>query len=206
MPATVTRKEMERARRREHLLAAAELVFGRKPFDEATMQEVAAEAQIGMQGLYEHFPSKQQLYENLIMARAQRHQRRLADALEGIMDPIQRLRRVALIRTETFAEAPAFLAVFLRERMHYDWGFSSRFGPALHKIYREEERRLRNILIECVKAGKVQPQDPDFLVKACLNAWEASLHYHVRHRPEEEIERCVDRTMDTFLGGAGAQP
>ena len=48
----LTRKEIERSQRRELLLQAAARVFGRKPFDEASMQEVAAEAQIGMQGLY----------------------------------------------------------------------------------------------------------------------------------------------------------
>jgi AcrR family transcriptional regulator len=51
------RKGIERQQRRNLLLEAAGRVFGRKPFDEATMQEIASEAQIGMQGLYEHFPS-----------------------------------------------------------------------------------------------------------------------------------------------------
>ena len=64
MPAP--RKERERTLRREVLIEAAERVFGRKPFDEATMQEVAREAEIGMQGLYEQFPSKQELYEQML--------------------------------------------------------------------------------------------------------------------------------------------
>jgi TetR/AcrR family transcriptional regulator len=204
MATAVTRKEVEKAQRRELLLAAAELVFGRKPFDEATMQEVASEAQIGMQGLYEHFSSKQDLYESLIRIRVQRIQARLAEALKPTSDPLQRLRMMARIQTEAFAEAPTFFTVFVRERLHYDWGLSSRFGPVLHKVYREEQRRVRDILAECIQAGKVKSLDLDFLVKACVNAWEASLHYHFRHRPEEEIEACVDRTMEAFLSGLGA--
>ena len=54
------RRQRERALRRELLLDAAGRVFGRRPYDEATMQEVATEAEIGMQGLYEVFPSKQE--------------------------------------------------------------------------------------------------------------------------------------------------
>jgi AcrR family transcriptional regulator len=195
---------MERAQRRELLLAAAERVFGRKPFDEATMQEVASEAQIGMQGLYEHFPSKQDLYESLIRVRVQRIQARLAEALKPASDPLHRLRMLARIQAEAFAEAPAFFTIFVRERLHYDWGLSSRFGPVLHQVYREEQRRVRDILADCIEAGKVKPLDLDFLVKACVNVWEASLHYHFRYRPEEEIEACVDRTMETFLLGLGA--
>lgn len=204
MATAMNRKELERAQRRELLLAAAEVVFGRKPFDEATMQEVASEAQIGMQGLYEHFPSKQDLYESLIRVRVQRIQARLAEGLEPASDPMQRLRMLAHIQTEAFAEAPAFFTVFVRERLNYDWGLSSRFGPVLHMVYHEEQRRVRDILVDCIKSGNLRPLDLDFLVKACINIWEASLHYHFRHCPEEEIEACVDRTMEAFLSGLGA--
>ncbi len=206
MTDTATRREIEREQRRELLLSAAERVFGRKTFDEATMQEVAAEAQIGMQGLYEHFASKQLLYETLIKVRVRRIQKMLDDALEGVADPIERLRIMARIQTRAFTEAPAFFTVFFRERQHYDWGCASRFRPFLHRIYRDEQKRLKGILEECVKSGALEPLDPDFLVQACLNAWEASLHYFSRHRPEEEIETCVSRTMDTFLFGLGARP
>ena len=55
------RREAEHLQRRQHILLAAERVFGRRPYDEATMQEIAAEAGIGMNGLYRHFPSKEEL-------------------------------------------------------------------------------------------------------------------------------------------------
>ncbi len=201
----IHRKELERERRKEHLLAAAERVFGRKPFDEATMQEVAAEAEIGMQGLYEHFPSKQALYESLILVRVQRFQRRIAEASEGLTEPLERLWTVARIQTEFFADGPAFFAVFLREQIHFEWGFTSRFGPTLHRVYREEQKRIAKILEDCVAAGHLKPLPLDFLVQACLGVWEASLHYHFHHK-DEEIETCVNRTMDTFLSGVGARP
>lgn len=198
-----TRRGMERAQRREHLLAAAERVFGRKPFDEATMQEVAAEAQIGMQGLYEHFASKQDLYESLILARVQRFQKKLAEALKDAREPLERLRALARVQAEAFTDGPAFFAVFLREQNHFVWGFKSRFGPALHRVYREEQNRLRGIIEECVQVGLLRPLPPDFLVQACLGTWEASLHYHIRHNRDEEIESCVNRAIDTFLSGVG---
>lgn len=65
---------------------------------------------------------------------------------------------------------------------------------------------MRDILANYVKMGKLRRLAPDFLVKACLNAWEASLHYYFRYRPGEEIETCVDPTMETFLSGLGVGP
>ncbi|MDE3032829.1 MAG: helix-turn-helix transcriptional regulator, partial [Acidobacteriota bacterium] len=92
-----SRKERERQQRRELLLEAASRVFGRKPFDEATMQEMAAEAQIGMQGLYEQFPSKQALYEQVILARALAFQAKVRAILDQDQPPLEALRGLALV-------------------------------------------------------------------------------------------------------------
>lgn len=199
------RKDLERMRRRELLLEAAERVFGRKPFDEASMQDVAAEAQIGMQGLYEHFPSKQGLYESLIFERVQGFQRRVTDAISGIRDPMERLRAWARLKAETFAKAPAFYPVFLTEKIHHDWAFSSRFGPATYELYDREQKRIRQLLEGAVKAGRLRKAEPEFLAQLFLGALEASLHYHFRHRPDEEVETCVDRAMEFFLAGGGVE-
>lgn len=185
---------------------AAERVFGRKPFDEATMQEVAAEAQIGMQGLYEQFPSKQSLYEGLIRRRIQDFQADATRALEGVEDPLERLRAWAMWNARTFQRVPTFFPVFLREKIHHDWEFSSRFGPAIYKMFSREERRVRDLLETAAQAGVLTRLDLDFLVQLFLGELHASLHHHFRHKPDEEVETCVNRAMDCFLAGAGAKP
>jgi AcrR family transcriptional regulator len=202
---TEKRRERERVLRRELLLEAAERVFGRKPFDEATMQEVAAEAQIGMQGLYEHFPSKQSLYEGLILQRVQEFHEGAARALQTLRDPMKRLRAWSLLNAETFRKDPAFFPVFLREKIHHDWDFSSRFGPAIYELFDREEKRVRGLLDAAAKTGALRKLDPDFLVQLYLGALYASLQYHFRQMPEEEVETCVDRALNCFLGGAGVQ-
>jgi TetR/AcrR family transcriptional regulator len=201
-----SRKDLERKHRRELLLEAAERVFGRKPFDEASMQDVAAEAQIGMQGLYEHFPSKQSLYESLILERVQGFQRRVTSALNGAADPMERLTLWARHKVETVRGAPAFYPVFLAEKVHHDWGFSSRFGPTTYEVYGREQKRLCRIMGDAVKAGRLRREEPEFLAKFFLGSLEASLHYHLKHRPDEEVETCVERAMTFFLAGAGAAP
>jgi len=201
-----SRRQMERDRRRELLLAAAERVFGRKPFDEASMQEVAAEAQIGMQGLYEHFPSKQSLYESLIFYRIQGFQKRATEAIARINDPLGRLRAWALLKVEAFDTAPTFFPVFLAEKVHHDCGFESRFGPATYELYRQEEKRVRQLLSGAVRAGLIKRTDPEFLAQFFLGTLQASLHHHFRKKPGERAAACVDRAMSSFLSGAGVKP
>ena len=198
----VSRRALERQQRRALLLEAAGRVFGRKPFDEATMQEVAAEAEIGMQGLYEHFPSKQELYEQVMEDRAERF-RAMADAsLLGHSDPMDQLRVLAEVYTRQFRERPMLLPMFIRDRVHHEWGFQSRFGARFEVIYREETRRFQGIMEAAIEKNMMLPMDSRFLTQLGMGILEASLHYSHNH-PEEEMSTCVNRAMDCLLRGVG---
>ena len=202
----VSRRERERQQRRELLLEAASRVFGRKPFDEATMQEVAAEAQIGMQGVYEQFPSKQALYEQVILDRALAFQARTLSFLDPDLPPLEALRRLALAYADQFRERPMHLPMFIQNRVHFDWGFDSRFAPRLREVYEEERAHLRDLMVRAIRAGQVRDLEPDFLAQLCLDVLQSSLHHgHVRH-PGEPSEARVDRALDCLLSGVGVAP
>ena len=201
-----SRRERETQRRREILLEAASRVFGRKPFDEATMQEVAAEAQIGMRGLYEQFPSKQALYEQVILDRALAFQARTLSFLDPDLPPLEALRRLALAYADQFRERPMHLPMFIQNRVHFDWGFDSRFAPRLREVYEEERAHLRDLMVRAIRAGQIRDLEPDFLAQLCLDVLQSSLHHsHVRH-PGEPPEASVDRALDCLLSGVGVAP
>ena len=203
---TESRKDRERQHRRELLLEAASRVFGRKPFDEATMQEVAAEAQIGMQGLYEQFPSKQALYEQVILDRALAFQAKAQRVLAEELPPLEALRRLTLAYAEQFRERPMHLPMFIQNRVQFDWGFNSRFAPRLREIYEEERGHLRGLMVQAMQAGRIRALDPDFLAQLCLDVLQASLHHGHFRQPGEPPEVCVDRAMDCLLTGVGVPP
>ncbi len=200
---TTSRKELERQQRRQILLDAAERVFGTKPFDQATMHMVAAEAEIGMQGLYEHFPSKQALYEEVILQRTKTYRSRILEAVEGLQRPVEKLWAIAQVRTRMLRERPAFFPIFLKERLQFDWGYRSRLGDQIHRAFEEERKRLRAIMAEAVKKRELRAENVDFLVQLFLNVSQASLYFSYKCRPTEEIMQCADRTMAAFLQGVG---
>ncbi|MBI1885816.1 MAG: TetR family transcriptional regulator [Chloroflexi bacterium] len=51
---------------RERILEAAAAVFARRGYGQATVDEIAAEAEVSMGALYHHFPSKEQLFGALV--------------------------------------------------------------------------------------------------------------------------------------------
>lgn len=62
MSITVSRREREKQERRSAIIDAAEQVFFRKGFEAATMDEVAAEAELSKGTLYLYFKSKDELF------------------------------------------------------------------------------------------------------------------------------------------------
>jgi AcrR family transcriptional regulator len=63
---TVKRKEREKEARREAILDAAARVFSRKGFYEATLDEVAAEAELAKGTIYNYYQDKQALFVSLM--------------------------------------------------------------------------------------------------------------------------------------------
>lgn len=62
-----SRRERERELRREAIIAAAQGVFAREGYFNATMAQIAAEAEFGMGTIYQFFPNKQGLFAEVIM-------------------------------------------------------------------------------------------------------------------------------------------
>lgn len=193
--------------RRVALLEAAARIFGHKPFDEASMTEVASAAGVCIQALYEHFPSKRDLYEQVMVFRAEIFQERAASSLAGTSQaPLDRLRALAQVYIEQFLERPFLLPMYARDRIQFDFGFDSRFRNRFKEVYQTERHRLCLILREAVESGALRPQDPEFLAQLTLDVLQASLYYNRLNSPAESATVCVNRALDCLFQGVVAHP
>ena len=61
----VERKQREKARRRQEIIAAAREVFSVKGFNSATMEEIASKAELSPGTLYLYFKNKEELHTSL---------------------------------------------------------------------------------------------------------------------------------------------
>ncbi len=74
-----TRLDDARARMYQDLIfESAECVFGEKGFENATMQEIAAEAGVSLKTIYASFPGKRELYNAIMLLRG----REMFDAVD----------------------------------------------------------------------------------------------------------------------------
>jgi AcrR family transcriptional regulator len=83
---------MRAPERRRQILEVARKVFGRRGYHTVTMDSVAKEAGVTKPILYDHFPSKRELYLALLEADLANLQKRLAEGLENSRGNRERIR------------------------------------------------------------------------------------------------------------------
>jgi AcrR family transcriptional regulator len=198
----LNQKEQDRELRRNFLLEAAGRVFGRKPYEEASMGEIADEAQIGVQGFYEYFPSKQALYEELLVSRAQEFQASARDVAEAGLPPEEEIRALTFALVRHFHDHPSALPVFVRSRADFDWEMESRMPSAL-SIYEAGRVQLHRCIAKLADSGLLRPLPLEFMTELYLDVLQACLQFNFRHRNNEEVHVCVGRALECFLHGTG---
>jgi AcrR family transcriptional regulator len=87
-----TKRRMRAPERRRQLLDVARKVFGRRGYHTVTMDAVAREAGVTKPILYDHFPSKRELYLALLEADLANLKERLQEALESRAGNRERIR------------------------------------------------------------------------------------------------------------------
>ena len=113
-----TRLKDARARMYHDLLfESAEPVFGAKGFGGATMQDIASEAGVSLKTLYATYPSKQDLYDEVMRVRAGEFVQYTREAMESIEDPVERIRQGVIAYVEFLMEHEDWLRIHLRGRI-----------------------------------------------------------------------------------------
>ena len=90
--ATETKRRMRAPERRKQLLEVARKVFGGRGYHTVTMDDVARESGVTKPILYDHFPSKRDLYRALLEADLANLKQRVAEALESSPGNRERIR------------------------------------------------------------------------------------------------------------------
>jgi AcrR family transcriptional regulator len=134
---TMTRKERERASRREGIIDAAEALFAAKGFENATMDEIAEKAEFGKPTLYSYFKSKDEI---LFLVHMRKHEPKIAMLRQAVAKQgtgVDKLRALGLAYYQFYKRNPEYL------RMQIYWDHKGlafdRFGAAVRGQYEQLE-------------------------------------------------------------------
>jgi len=165
---TESRKERERLRHRQEILAAALRLFAAKGFHQVSMQEIAAAAEFGTGTLYHFFSSKEDLFFELLVATAEECLGLVLPALKGPGDERYRLAQYIRLHERIAGEQAAAIRVYLLETRSRHLP-RPRIEAKKRELDAQVIARLADVIAAGVRHGRFNHVDPVMAAK-CLAA------------------------------------
>jgi AcrR family transcriptional regulator len=156
---------------RTKILDVAESLFARRGYAGIGMREVAQGVGLGKSSLFHHFPSKLELYNEVLSRALERLAASFHPVLHGTGDPVARLERGIDALVDGLAEHPttarlALRSLFEEEEVGYD--------PEDPPPYEETLRRLiggfQALIAEGVRQGVFREVSPGHLTQTLIGA------------------------------------
>ena len=192
----------ERARnRRRRILDAALAVFSRRGYRDASVDEIAAEAETSKGGVYFHFPGKQVIFRALLDLSARRLLDRVEEAIARETEPVAKADAALLTVLRAFAEHRALARLFMVEALSAGGEFPQR----LLEIHAEFIAIIRRHLDDAVAQGTVAAVDTAIASRAWFGALnEVILHWLIEGEPER-LEDAYAALRPLLMRSVGAK-
>lgn len=166
----LSRREQRRLQHQDlsrgQLLDAAEEVFGRKGFHEATLKEVAELAEFSVGSVYSFFDNKDDLFRQIFVRRGDEFMPTLRDALHpGNGTPLEQLHRLVDFEVGFFRRHPRFGRLYLRYSSATTMSADRRADAAIAANYDESMALQADMFARGQRQGVFRTGDPHVLAR-----------------------------------------
>ncbi len=153
-PQKIPRRERERLRQRQDMLATALELFSGRGYYSVSMHEIAEKAEFAIGTLYRFFKNKEDLYKALMLDQVDRFEAALNAAIEGPQDVVEKLRNYVKTKGQVFRANIAAVRLHLAETP----GASFNFMAGHEHDIRERQTRFLQSLAAIFEQGMRKKQ------------------------------------------------
>jgi AcrR family transcriptional regulator len=150
---------------RAQLLDAAEEVFGRRGFHEATLKQVAELAEFSVGSVYSFFDNKDDLFRQIFLRRGDEFMPGLRAVLDDGAAPVEQLHRLVDFEVGFFRRHPRFGRLYLRYSSATMMSADREIDAAMAANYDESMRLQADLFVRGQQAGVFRPGDPEVLAR-----------------------------------------
>jgi AcrR family transcriptional regulator len=199
--APVTRRGPGRGLSIEEILDAAVESFATKSYLGTNLEDVSERLGVKRQALYYYFPRKHDLLVAIIENIFDEFDRRAAEAVEGVTDPLDRLRALVRSHFEVAAGNPRVSRVAIHEQRH--------LPPAERRALRGRRDAHHNQIVDAyaaaAAAGQVRAMDAKLATWFLVGPANWMVMWYQPQGPMKpsEIAALAD---DLIFGGFGVRP
>jgi len=196
----LSRREREREAHRRELLEAAERVFVREGYHNATVEKIAQEAEFAVGTLYNFFKGKDDLYAQVIEGIAQDFVSQFEEKVLSTKDPEQAIASLIELRLTHFEDHRGFFRVFFETAPGSRIDPSRAFPANVRKIYERYVEAVTEIFERGVSRGVFDESDPLYLTLCLEGIVNAFVAYWSKREPTEPLVVRVEKMKREFLG------
>ena len=174
--AKLTRRERDKARQHQEMLAAALDLFSEKGYHNVSMNEIAQKSEFAIGTLYKFFKNKEDLYKTLMLELADRFQSELQEALEAKDDEIEKLQNWVKVGGEIFRANLSAIRLFFAEAQGLSFNLKGGLEAELFEIHKKTIQKLTAVFAGGIERHRFKKiADPTLLAVALDSITKASL-------------------------------
>ncbi len=199
---TLPRRERERLRQRQEILATALDLFSQKGYHNVSMHEIAAKAEFAIGTLYKFFQNKEDLYKTLVLERCDDFAAGLCRAMEQSDDEVEKLRHYVRFRSDRFRNNLPFVRLFLAESRGIGFNLKAGLDDEVRKRYYDILERLASVFASGIDKKLFRKiADPYYLAVALDSVLDASLLLWLDAPERHPYPEDPDALLDIFFKG-----
>ena len=196
------RREREKLRQRQEMLAAGLDLFSQKGYHNVSMHEVAEKAEFAIGTLYKFFQNKEELYKALVLEQCEKIEEAVKQAIEKPGGEVEKLRNYVRTKNEWFRSNLPFVRLFLAESRGASFNLKAGLDDEIRKRYYNFLESLASIFDSGIKNQRFKKiAAPYYLAVALSSVIDASLLLWLDAPERYSFPEDPDAILDIFFKG-----
>jgi TetR/AcrR family transcriptional regulator len=196
------RREREKLRQRQEMLAAAFDLFSQKGYHNVSMHEIALQAEFAIGTLYKFFQNKEDLYKALVLEQCDKFEDAIARAIGDGDDEVEKLRNYIRTKGERFRGNLPFVRLYLAENRGASFNIKAGLDEEVRKRYYAFLEKLAAIFESGIKNKRFRKiAGPYHLAVALDSALDAFLLLWLDAPERHPFPEDPDTILDIFFRG-----
>ena len=196
------RREREKLRQRQEMLATALDLFSRKGYHNVSMHEIAEKAEFAIGTLYKFFQNKEELYKALLLELCDEFEDSIMRAIEQPQDEVEKLRSYVRAKTEVFRRNLPFIRLYLAESRGASFNLKAGLDDEIRKRYYISVENIAAIFASGIKNQRFKKiAGPYYLAVALSSVIDAFLLLWLDAPERHPYPEDPDAILDIFFKG-----
>ncbi len=198
----LSRREREKLRQRQEILASAIELFSEKGYHNVSMHEIAEKAEFAIGTLYKFFKNKEDLYKALILGQAEKFHDALTKAIEEPDDEIEKLRNYVRAKGAVFRANVSIVRLYFAETGGASFNVMAGLDSEIRKRYGRFLQTLGSIFESGIKRKRFKKiADPYHLAVALNSLTNAFLFLWLEAPDRHPYPENPDTILDILFKG-----